>query len=101
VSEGTRREEAHKGAVTALLANISCIVGLLSGAGGILFALLGGSGGVSAGAVGAALGILGYFLGSRKLAVATIVIGILAIFVVAAADISLIPWVTPAGHGHD
>jgi VIT1/CCC1 family predicted Fe2+/Mn2+ transporter len=51
---------------------------------------------VSAGAVGAALGILGYFLGSRKLAVAIIVIGILAIFVVAAADTSLIPWGPPA-----
>jgi hypothetical protein len=101
VSEGTNREEARKGAVTALLANVSCIVGLLSGAGGILFALLGGGASVSAGAVGAALGILGYFLGARRLAVATIVIGILAIFAGAAADTGLIPWVTPAGHGYD
>jgi len=56
---------------------------------------------VSVGAVGAALGILGYFLGARRLAVATIVIGILAIFAFAAADTGLIPWVTPAGHGYD
>ena len=67
MSQGTRREEARKGAVTALLANISCAVVLLSGAGSILFALLAGSGGVSAEAVGAVLGILGYFLARESL----------------------------------
>src|ERR671910_1270822 len=43
------------------------VVGLLFGARGILFTLLGASANVSAGAVGAALGVLGYFLGMRRL----------------------------------
>jgi hypothetical protein len=51
-------------------------VGLLFGAGGILFALLGASANVSAGAVEAALGVLGYFLGVRRLGAATIVVGV-------------------------
>ena len=49
---------------------------LLFGAGGILFALLGASANVSAGAVEAALGVLGYFLGVRRLGAATIVLGV-------------------------
>src|SRR3712207_7868431 len=54
-------------------------------------ALLGASANVSAGAVGAALGILGYFLGMRRLGAATIVLGVVAVFVMAAASTGLIP----------
>jgi hypothetical protein len=101
VSEGTRGEEARKGAVTALLANVSCIVGLLLDAGGILFALFGASANVSAGAVGAALGILGYFLGAKRLGAATIVLGVIAVLFMAAAATGLIPGIGPFGHGYD
>jgi len=52
--------EGRKWAAELLGGRISCIVGILLGAGGILFALLGASANVSAGAVGAALGVLGY-----------------------------------------
>jgi hypothetical protein len=101
MSESTNREEIRKGAARGLLATGSCIMGILLGAGGIVFALLGGGASISAGAVGAALGILGYFLGERRLGAVAIVLGILAIFAMAAADTGLIPWVTPAGHGYD
>jgi hypothetical protein len=84
-----------------LLASVSCIVGLLLGAGGILFALFGASANVSAGAVGAALGILGYFLGARRLGAATIVIGVIAVLLMAAAATGLIPGIEPSGHGYD
>ena len=75
-------------------------MGILLGAGGILFALLGASANVSAGAVGAALGVLGYFLGARRLGTATIVLGVIAIYFMAAAA-GLIPGVESLGHGYD
>ena len=75
--------------------------GILFGAGGILFALLGASANVSAGAVGAALGVLGYFLGARRLGAATIVLGMSAVFFMAAAATGLIPVVESLGHGYD
>ena len=62
MNEVTEQEKARKEAARALLGTVSCIVGILCGALGILYAILGASNNVSAGAIGAALGILGYFL---------------------------------------
>ena len=98
MSEGI---DKGQGVAKLLGGRISCVVGILFGAGGILFALLGASANVSAGAVGAALGILGFFLGARRLGAATIVLGVIAIFVMAAASTGLIPGVTPVGHGYN
>jgi hypothetical protein len=50
--------------------------------------------------MGAALGILGYSLGTRRLGVAPIVLGVVAVFFMAAASTGLIPGVTPVGHGY-
>jgi hypothetical protein len=101
MSEGIDKGEGRKGAAKLLGGRISCIVGILFGAGGTLFALLGASVNVSAGAVGAALGVLGFFLGARRLGAATIVLGVIAVFVMAAASTGLIPGVTPVGHGYN
>ena len=101
MSEGIDKGEGRKGTAKLLGGRFSCIVGILFGAGGILFALLGASANVSAGAVGAALGVLGYFLGVRRLGVATIVLGVVAVFFMAAASTGLIPGVGPFGHGYD
>jgi hypothetical protein len=101
MSEGVDKGEGREGMAKLLLGRISCVVGLLFGAGGILFALLGASANVSAGAVGAALGVLGYFLGARRLAAATIVLGVVAVFFMAAASTGLLPGVAPFGHGYD
>jgi hypothetical protein len=76
-----------RGATKLLGGRICCIVGILFGAGGILFALLDASANVSSGAVGAALGVLGYVLGARRLGTATIVLGVIAIFFM--ADLTL------------
>jgi pilus assembly protein TadC len=94
MSEGIDKGEGRKGAAALLGGRISCIVG-------ILFALLGASANVSAGAVGAALGVLGYFLGARRLGAVTIVLGVIAVFFMAAAATGLIPGVEPLGHGYD
>jgi choline-glycine betaine transporter len=101
LNEVTEQEQARKEAARALLGTVSCIVGILCGAFGILFAILGASNNVSAGAIGAALGILGYFLGQRRLAVAAIVIGVITVFFMAAASTGLIPGVPPLGHGYN
>ena len=73
-------------AVKQDLGRLYCVVGLLFGVGGILFALLDASAKVSAGVVGAALGVLGYFLGARRLRTATILLGVVAVFFMAAAS---------------
>jgi hypothetical protein len=101
MSEGIAKGEGRKRAAMLLAGRISCIVGILFGAGGIFFALLGASANVSAGAVGAALGILGYFIGARRLGAATIVLGVAAVLFMAAASTGLIPGVAPLGHGYD
>jgi hypothetical protein len=100
VSEGIDKGEGREGVAKLLVGRISCLVRLLLGAGGILFALLGASANVSAGAMGVALGILGYFLGTRRLGVATIVLGVAAVLFMAAASTGLIPGITPPGHGY-
>jgi uncharacterized protein YebE (UPF0316 family) len=101
VNTTTERDKARRQAARELLGTVSCIAGILLGIGGILFAVLGASDNVSAGAVGAALGVVGYLLGQRRLAVAAIVIGVITVFFMAAASTGLIPGVTPLGHGYD
>jgi hypothetical protein len=97
ITQGDRREDALK----LLLGRVYCVVGLLLSAGGIVFAILGASVNLSAGAVGVALGVLGYFLGARRLGVASVVVGTAALFFMAAASTGLIPGVAPLGHGYD
>src|SRR5688500_20300827 len=94
MSEGIDKGEDRKGLAKLLAGRISCIVGILSGAGGILFALLGASANVSAGDVGAALGILGYFLGARRLVAATIVFVVVAVVFMAEPGTGFVPGMT-------
>jgi hypothetical protein len=101
MSEDVGKNEERTNVAKLLGGRICCLVGLLLGAGGILFALLGASANVSAGAVGAALGVLGYFLGARRLGAVTIVLGVIAVFFMAAAATGLIPGVESPGHGYD
>ena len=95
--QGREREAAPK----LLLGRICCLVGLLFGAGGIVFSILSASVNLSAGAVGIVLGLVGYFLGVRRLGAATIAVGVIALFFMAAASTGLIPGVAPPGHGYD
>jgi hypothetical protein len=80
---------------------VACAVGILLGLGGIVGALLGVTEDVSAGVLGMALGVLGYYLGARRLGAATVVLGTLALFFVVAASTGLIPGVAPLGHGYN
>ena len=73
-----------------LAGRISCIVGLLLGAGQVSIALLSGSANTSAGILGIAFCILGYYLDSRKLATATIFLCTAAVLFGLAASQGLI-----------
>ena len=67
MTEDTDRGRKHEDALKVLLGRICCVVGLLFGAGGIVFSVLSASVNLSAGAVGIVLGLVGYFLGVRWL----------------------------------
>ena len=82
------------------MGRICCVVGLLFGAGGIVFSISSASVNLSAGALGIVLGLIGYFLGIRRLA-AAIVVGVIAPISVAAASTGLILGVAPPGHGYE
>ena len=101
MAEDTDQSRKREDALKLMLARICCLVGLLFGAGGIVFAILSASVNVSAGAVGIVLGLVGYFLGVRRLGALTIAVGVVALFFMAAASTGLIPGVTPPGHGYD
>jgi len=101
MQENTSKVDGREGLLKLLLGRICCLVGLLLGAGGFVVATLGASVNLSAGAVGIALGVLGYFLGARRLGAASVVLGVGAVFFMAAASTSLIPGIEPLGHGYD
>jgi hypothetical protein len=101
MQERTTQGDGREGLLKLLFGRSCCVVGLLLSAGGFVVATLGASVNLSAGAVGIGLGVLGYFLGARRLGAAAIVLGISAVFFMAAAATGLIPGVEPLGHGYD
>lgn len=84
-------ENDRVGTLQLLAARTACVLGLVLAVGGIVAALVGGGANISSGVVGILLGVLGYFLGARRLAVATVVVSILALFFGLAASQGLIP----------
>jgi hypothetical protein len=101
LAEDTDQGRKREGAPKLPLGRICCLVGLLFGAGGIVFSILSASVNLSAGAVGIVFGLVGYFLGVRRLGAAAIAVGVIALFFMAAAATGLIPGVAPSGHGYD
>jgi hypothetical protein len=101
LTEDIEQSRKREGVLKLLLGRICCVVGLLFGAGGIVFSILSASVNLSAGAMRMVLGLVGYFLGVRRLGVATIAVGVIALFFMAAAATGLIPGVEPLGHGYD
>lgn len=75
---------------------ISCAIGVLLAAGTVFAAFLGGGANTTAAALGVGFGILGYFLGPRKLATATVFLCAAAILFGLAASQGLIPGLAPS-----
>lgn len=94
-------EEKGKKQAKRLGGVISCVLGILFALGGIVGGFLALTEDVSTGVLAIVLGALGYYLGARRLAVVTVVLGTVALFFVVAASTGLIPGVTPSGHGYD
>ena len=88
---GQQLGDGRERLVKLLAGRICCILGILFGVGGIVVAFFGGGASVSPGAVGAALGVLGYFLGSRRLGTFTVLLCVAALFFGLAASQGLIP----------
>jgi hypothetical protein len=88
---GERRIAGREQLVRLLAGRISAAVGLLFAAGGLVAAFLGGGANVSTGAVGAVLGVVGYFLGSRRLGTAAVILCVAVLFFGLAASQGLIP----------
>jgi hypothetical protein len=95
LTEGTDRGRKREDALKVLLGRTCRVVGLLFGAGGIVFSILSASVNVSAGAVGMVLGSVGHFLAVRRLGAATIAGGTIALSFMAVASTGLVPGVAP------
>ncbi|HEX2739468.1 MAG TPA: hypothetical protein VHM69_03395, partial [Rubrobacter sp.] len=61
-------------------------------------AFLGAGANISAGALGVGLGLLGYFLGSRRLATVTVFLCVAAILFGLAASQGQVPGIAPSDH---
>jgi membrane associated rhomboid family serine protease len=99
ISEGrgeAGEEPGQERRLKPLLGWISCVAGVLLGAGEVLAALYGGGANVSAGALGVGFGVLGYFLGPRWLATATVFLCAATILFGLAASQGLIPGIEPS-----
>ena len=89
-------DPAAEGRATLLGGWISCAIGVLLAAGTVFASLLGGGANISAGALGVGFGILGYFLGARKLATATVFLCATAILFGLAASQGFVPGIAPS-----
>jgi hypothetical protein len=94
--EQAGNDPAAEGRATLLGGWISCAIGVLLAAGTVFAALLGGGANTTAAALGVSFGILGYFLGARKLATATVFLCAAAILFGLAASQGLIPGLAPS-----
>lgn len=93
-SEGPGEDERRARSVKSFLGLISCVLGILFAVLGFVSPLVVGpalAADISLQVIGALLGVVGYFLGARRLAVATIVLCVLSFLFGLAASQGLIP----------
>jgi hypothetical protein len=84
--------------VILLGGRISCALGVLCGMAEVWVAFLDAGANITAGALGVGLGVLGYFLGARKLATATVFICVATSIFGMAASQGFVPGIAPSDH---
>ena len=94
--EQVGNDPAAEGRATLLGGWISCAIGVLLAAGTVFAAFFGGGANTTAAALGVGFGILGHFLGARKLATATVFLCAAAILFGLAASQGLVPGLAPS-----
>ncbi|HEX6709583.1 MAG TPA: hypothetical protein VF068_04565 [Rubrobacter sp.] len=84
--------------VKLLVGRLSCAVGILCGIAEVWVAFLDAGANITAGALGVGLGVLGYLLGARGLATATVFICVAAMLFGLSASQGLVPGIAPSNH---
>ena len=97
LDQGGKRDDRHNpeadretvGTLKLLAGRISAILGILAGVGGTIAALAFDSTDITPAAAAILLGVVGYFLGARRLGAASVVLGVVVLLVLAAASAGL------------
>jgi hypothetical protein len=82
-------DEGLQGAVKLLIGRILSVLGILNGVGGTVAALAIHSEDVTFATLAILLGVVGYFLGSRRLGAASVIVGVVLLLVLGGASSGL------------
>ncbi len=82
-SQSPELDQRVAGSLKVLIGRIASILGILAGVAGIIAALAVSSTNLSVAAAPIFLGVLGYFLGARRLGAVSVVLGVVLLLVLA------------------
>ena len=84
--QGPELDQQTAGTLKLLVGRIASVLGILAGVGGTIAALAVDSTDITAAAAAILLGVLGYFLGARRLGAVSVVVGVVLLLVLAGAS---------------
>lgn len=88
-SQSPELDQRTAGTLKVLIGRIVSILGILTGVGGTIAALAVQSTDITAAAAAILLGVVGYFLGSRRLGAVSVVLGVVLLLVLAGTSSGL------------
>ena len=84
--QGPELDQKTAGTLKLLVGRIASVLGILAGVGGTVAALAVDSTDITAAAAAILLGVLGYFLGARRLGAVSVAVGVALLLVLAGAS---------------
>ena len=84
--QGPGLDQETAGTLKLLVGRLASVLGILAGVGGTTAALAVDSTDITAAAAAILLGVLGYFLGARRLGALSVVVGVVLLLVLAGAS---------------